>query len=131
MTGQVKEEILTRFGELGVRVSSGAVRFRPELLRSREFISSPRTFRYLDVRNRWQTIAVPTRGLAFTWCQVPIVYLWNDDLEPCVNISWDDDRQQLLAQLELFSEVSSELFKRSGRIRQLTVSFTTQNLFCD
>ncbi len=34
MTGQVKEEVLSRFGELGVRVSGGAVRFQPDLLRA-------------------------------------------------------------------------------------------------
>ena len=33
MTGQVKEEILTRFGELGVRVEEGAIVFEPALLR--------------------------------------------------------------------------------------------------
>ena len=37
MTGQVKEEILTRFGELGLRVSDGTVRFEPSLLRPSEF----------------------------------------------------------------------------------------------
>ena len=34
MTGQVKEEILTRFGELGVRVEEGAIVFEPVLLRA-------------------------------------------------------------------------------------------------
>ena len=131
MTGQVKEEILTRFGELGVRVNQGAVHFRPDLLRSREFISSSRTFRYLDVGDKWQTITVPTGGLAFTWCQVPVMYLWNDDLQSALNITWDDGSEQLLTQLELPAKVSSELFQRSGRIRQLTVTLTTEQLFSD
>ncbi|NNF67140.1 MAG: hypothetical protein HKM98_06495, partial [Gammaproteobacteria bacterium] len=38
MTGQVKEELLTRLAELGVRVSDGAVNFDTSLLRAREFI---------------------------------------------------------------------------------------------
>ena len=70
MTGQVKEEILSRFGELGVRVRDGAAHFQPALLRAREFVKQPQTFRYLDVGGDWQTISVPARGLAFTWCQV-------------------------------------------------------------
>ena len=32
MTGQVKEEVLTRFGELGLRVSNGCVSLSPGLL---------------------------------------------------------------------------------------------------
>ena len=129
MTGQVKEEILTRFGELGVRVSGGCVHFRPQLLRSREFVSRPGTFRYLDVADNWQSIAVPSHGLAFTWCQVPILYLLSDDQQPALNISWDDGKQEVLTQLQLTTEESAELFKRSGRIRQLTVVLSTEQLF--
>jgi hypothetical protein len=51
MTGQVKEEILTRWGELGLRVKDGLVWFQPVLLDEHE---------------------VPVDGaLAFTWRQVP------------------------------------------------------------
>ena len=59
MTGQVKEEILSRFGELGVRVSAGKVRFEPDLLRAREFVTAPRHLRFLDVEGNWQELEVP------------------------------------------------------------------------
>ena len=36
MTGQVKEEILTRWGELGLRVQGGRMRFDPALLDATE-----------------------------------------------------------------------------------------------
>ena len=39
MTGQVKEDILCRFGELGVRVCNGCVTFHPTLLRDDEFLA--------------------------------------------------------------------------------------------
>ncbi len=51
MTGQVKEEILTRWGELGLRVRGGRVRFDPVLLDASE---------------------LPAVGaLTFTWARVP------------------------------------------------------------
>jgi hypothetical protein len=131
MTGQVKEEILARFGELGVRVSEGATNFQPNLLRRREFISTPRPFRYLDVSDNWQTITVPARGLAFTWCQVPVVYQLDDEAEPSLSITWDDGTQQSLSQLALPAEESAELFRRSGRIRQLALVLTTEQLFSE
>ena len=54
MTGQVKEEILTRWGELGLRVQAGRVRFDPVLLDAAE---------------------IPEGGaLTFTWAHVPFSY---------------------------------------------------------
>ena len=37
MTGQVKEDVLSRFGELGVVVSEGKLGFNPRLLRKMNF----------------------------------------------------------------------------------------------
>ncbi len=62
MTGQVKEEILTRFAELGVRVHDGAVRFDPCLLRACEFIDEPQPFRFLDVDGDWQELTGTGEG---------------------------------------------------------------------
>jgi len=131
MTGQVKEEILSRFGELGVRVSSGAVNFQPDLLRSREFVSKPGTFRYLDVNDNWQSINLPARALAFTWCHVPIVYQLDDNEHPVLKVTWDDGTHYSFTQLMLPKEESSELFRHSGRIRQLTLVLTTSQLFSE
>jgi hypothetical protein len=44
MTGQVKEEILTRWGELGVAVQDGRLHFSPTLLRDDEFLTAPDSF---------------------------------------------------------------------------------------
>lgn len=131
MTGQVKEEVLSRFGELGLRVRAGAVHFQPDLLRAREFIPHPLEFRYLDVDGNWQTIKVPDSGLAFTWCQVPIVYQLADVSEPVLEIKWNDGRQARSRQLVLSKDDSNELFQRGGHIRQLTVTLGKSLLFAE
>ncbi len=131
MTGQVKEEILSRFGELGVRVSGGSVRFQPDLLRSREFVLNTRAYRYLDVNDVWQSITVPARGLAFTWCQVPVVYQLDDDVDPVLGIIFNDGKRQSFKQLALPAEESSELFLRSGRIRRIEVVLSTNQLLSE
>ncbi|MCB0148872.1 MAG: hypothetical protein KDE01_14615, partial [Caldilineaceae bacterium] len=59
MTGQVKEEILTRFGELGVRVEEGAIVFEPALLRAQELFAEASTFDYVDVTGATQSLAMP------------------------------------------------------------------------
>jgi hypothetical protein len=131
MTGQVKEELLTRFGELGVRVSEGRVRFVPRLLRARELVAQERSFCYLDVAGNWQDVPVPEHGLAFTWCQVPVIYTVNDDASPKVTLGFDDGSEQTFDDLSLPPAESAELFRRSGRIRRINVSFPADVLFTE
>jgi len=131
MTGQVKEEVLTRFGELGVRVGDGEVRFRLDLLRAREFVADSREFAYLDVDDEWQDLTIPASGLAFTWCQVPVIYKLDDQAEPTLTITRDDGGSQVLNQLALPAEDSAELFRRSGRIRQIAVTIGPDDLFTE
>lgn len=131
MTGQVKEEILTRFGELGVRVTEGRVRFDPRLLRSREFVSNARDFRYLDVDGHWQDLSIPERSLAFTWCQVPVIYRLDDGTGQSLAIKRGDGSEEHLDRLELGAADSTALFDRNGRVRALTVTLQTGHLFAE
>jgi hypothetical protein len=131
MTGQVKEEILTRFGELGVRVVDGTVRIQPNLLRACEFLGEPREFRFLDVHGNWQHLTVPVNGLCFTWCQVPFVYKLDDDSEVSLSVIAADGTQHDFPHLELPAEDSAALFRRDGRVRQIAVTFSSEMLFTD
>lgn len=128
MTGQVKEEVLTRFGELGLRIRGGKAYFQPRLLRIHEFVEQARTFRYLDVAGKWQELIVPAHGLAFTWCQVPVIYLLDDGLSSCLRIHWQDKRNQVVDSLVLPIEITREIFERSGNIQQLTIVLDRQQL---
>ncbi|MCA9947351.1 MAG: hypothetical protein KC449_27925, partial [Anaerolineales bacterium] len=74
MTGQVKEEILTRWGELGVSLRNGQLCFAPTLLRPDEFLTAPDSFAYVDVTGQNQSLPLPAGSLAFTFCQTPILY---------------------------------------------------------
>ena len=131
MTGQVKEEVLSRFGELGVRVAGGEVRFEPGLLRAREFSSATRQFRFLDVHGQWQELTVPASGLVFSWCQVPIVYRLRSEGRATLAMTLQDGSIQTLPQLSLPASVSSELFRRSGHIRQISLDFPREALLAD
>ena len=129
MTGQVKEELLSRFGELGVRVNHGAISFQPALLRAQEFAVAEREFCYLDIAGSWQTIDVPAQALAFTWCQIPVIYQLDDDAAPSITVKQTDAKTLEFSELALPNELSKELFERGGRIRQLTVTFGNNVLF--
>ncbi len=129
MTGQVKEEILTRYGELGVRVRDGSAHFAPQLLRQQEFVGEARPYRYLALDGSWAEVDVPAGGLAFTMCQVPVVYRLDDSGSSSLVVSYEDGTEKSLEQLELSAEDSAHVFDRDGRIRQLTISFGPLALF--
>ncbi len=131
MTGQVKEEVLTRFGELGLRVADGEVRFDPRLLRAREFVSEPRLFRFLDVHGQWRELTVPAAGLVYTWCQIPIVYRLRVEGRPTLTVTGHDGSIQNFPQLSLPAPLSAELFLRSGHVRQISLDLPREALLGD
>ncbi len=131
MTGQVKEEVLSRFGELGVRVRDGRVFFDPRLLRPIEFSAAPCSLRYLDVQGEWQEIQLPAHALAFSWCQVPITYRLDDTAGPSIALSYEYGMSEEISSLSLPESWSAELFQRSGRIRQIDVTLRRTDLLAD
>jgi len=119
-TGQVKEEILTRRGELGIRIENGAVSFRPLLLRRDEFLAGPASFDCYDTEGGTLSIPLNADSLAFTLCQVPVIY---ELLEgpSWIRIIRADGSTVETAGNTLGGEQSSDLFARSGRIDRIHV----------
>ena len=120
MTGQVKEEVLTRLGELGLRVEDGRIRVRPTLLRAGEWTTTPGTFAYRNVTGEQQSIELPAGALAFTFCQVPVVFRRGGPLEVVAHLS--DGTEVTGPGGALGAEVSASVFRRDGRVRSLTVT---------
>ena len=129
LTGQVKEEILTRWGELGIRVRAGSVNFDPKLLRPLEFSEQSSSFRFLDLQNDWREIDVPRRALAFTWCQIPVVYLLDDDSESKLIVELSNGDYVESQDAVLSADLSRELFSRSGHIRKIAITLNSNQLF--
>ena len=126
MTGQVKEDILSRFGELGVFVKEGKLYFNPCLLRKAEFFNEPADFNYIDIFKNRKTIKMEKGSLGFTYCQVPIVYQisQNDSLE----INFQDNVSRTLNSLTLDEETSQSVFNRSGEIQSIKVNIKENHL---
>ena len=119
MTGQVKEEILTRLGELGLRVESGRIIIRPTLLREREWLEHDARFEYLGVGGVEDVIDLPPASLAFTFCQVPVVYHRREPVGARVTLA--DGTASSSDSLELPEDVSAHVFARSGWVKQIDV----------
>jgi hypothetical protein len=121
MTGQVKEEILTRWGELGVAVRQGELHFVPTLLEPDEFLSDGKEFCYVNVKGESQTIPLPPNSLAFTFCQTPIVYTRGDVAE--IEVIWQGNgRIPPIAGNCLPAAITQHLFNRDGQVQLLCVT---------
>jgi hypothetical protein len=119
MTGQVKEEILTRAGELGASVRRGVVGFRPVLLPDEETMVQPETFTYVDVAGRQQHLPLPANALAFTFCQTPVVYVRGD--ERGITVTYADGRTMTSDADELDEATSRSVLARDGQVRLIEV----------
>jgi hypothetical protein len=120
MTGQVKEDILCRFGELGVFVENGHLQFNPILLRSEEFLDSNREFTYTDINKKLKTIQLGAGTMSFTYCQTLIIYKL--DTNNGIQVIYNDGSVQEFNNLKLDLEVSKKVFKRTGDINRIIVS---------
>jgi hypothetical protein len=119
MTGQVKEDILARWGELGVRVREGSIHFHPILLRKGEFLSEPCEFSYLNLKGEEQNLQLVKDSLAFTYCQIPVVYHRSDREE--IEIHLSDGTTVTISGLNLGADHSIQVFERSGAIDRIEV----------
>ncbi|MFP2997002.1 hypothetical protein ABN763_13885 [Spongiivirga sp. MCCC 1A20706] len=120
MTGQVKEDILSRFGELGIFVANGQLYFNPSLLRREEFLKRSGTFSYIDLRGNRREIALKNGELAFTYCQVPMVYRLSS--KAFIEVLFQDKTSLILEGLSLDKKISKKLFSRNEEIDRINIS---------
>ena len=100
MTGQVKEEVLTRWGELGLSIENGTINFNPIILQKSE-IKADNT-------------------LNFTYCGVPVKYSFAGGTESYISVNGIKHKGTSLSQNE-----SKDVFARNGKITSIQVEFST------
>ena len=99
MTGQVKEEILTRWKELGVDIQDGKAAFAPAMVEKAEF----------DYDGQ----------LHFTWCGTSITYD-TKQTDP-ITVFYSDGSQKSFESTVLPKEESRLLFCRNGGLKEIRV----------
>ena len=121
MTGQVKEDILSRFAEIGVEIRDGCLGFRLDLLDRHELLDEPREFRFYNLGGVLETIHVPRHAFAFTLCQVPIVYQAGGD--DTIHLRFASGERRSISGTWIDAESSRQLFLRSGQIVGIDCQF--------
>jgi len=120
MTGQVKEDYIARFGELGVNVKNGCVSFKPNLLKQSEFLTKRDEFNFYNILGAKTTIPLEKNSLAFTYIQIPIIYTLSDKDQ--ITITLKNDERKTINGTELKPDISRSIFNRTGEINKIEVS---------
>jgi hypothetical protein len=127
MTGQVKEESLARFGELGVRVEAGRVTFRPRLLRRSEFLPGPGVLHAYTHDGAALAVELPAGAMAFTFCSVPVRYVLTDGAAR-LRVTDRSGEVRETAGDTLGEQDSARLLARSGEVALVEAAIPRRSL---
>ena len=86
-----------------------------------ELLEEASVFHCLDVRGVEREVLVPAGGLAFTYCQVPILYRLGDNAGS-VTIRKANGDTATSSNLRLDRETSAAVFERRGEIEVIEVT---------
>lgn len=126
MTGMVKEEILTRIGEVGIVIDNGEIVFDPVLVRPDEFLAVPATLSYVDTDEHIQQLQVSAGVFAFTLCRVPFVVQQSADADQIV-VTMRDGTTQIIPGRQLNVALSRRIFAHDGTVQQVRIGYVLAN----
>ena len=89
-------------------------------MKEEEYLSKPDNFEYLDMSGNLKKMEIMPGELAFTYCQVPIVYSKGTSRELSVDLT--NGKRILVPGSELTKKLSWELFSRTGKMKSIRVS---------
>jgi hypothetical protein len=90
------------------------------MLRQEEFLSQAMTFKYVDVTGNQETIQLQPEQLAFTYCQVPVIYEVSE--HNGLEVALKDNSTQKFDHLTLNENLSSSVFERKNEVKHVKVS---------
>jgi len=120
MTGQVKEEVITRLMEMGLSVSGGSILFKPFILRKSEFLSSADSLSYFDIAGNQQSVELQAGQLGFTYCQIPVIYSLAD--ETSIIITFANGTEKAIAGDTIDAQTSLAIFDKTGEVVKINVA---------
>jgi hypothetical protein len=118
MTGQVKEDLITRASEMGVIVEDGSVRFEPRMVRTEEFLDAAASLAFVGVDGELADVPLEAGTMGFTVCQVPVVLHRGGTVGIVVTRG---DGQHRVEGLSLDAADSARIFDRTGTVSRLDV----------
>lgn len=120
MTGQVKEDFITRIAELGIQVRNGEIVFGTSLFNDQELLNHEELFVFYDVNGQEKQIAIHSGQLAFTYCKVPVIYTSAEKNK--ITIQFNNGETKVIPNNTIDGETSALIFNRSGEVERIDFS---------
>ena len=121
MTGQVKEDILNRWAELGVHITNGKIQFDPFFFDRKELLDAGVSFEYYDHEGVGRKVDLASGEMAFTYNGVLVRYRKAEEARLEL-ISWQNE-SVVLTDLSLDEEQCAALWCRRHNFRELILSY--------
>jgi hypothetical protein len=117
LTGQVKEDVISRFGELGIHIKKGQIIFKSSLMNRDELLTKNEIFNYIDLSGNKKSIELTDQQVGFTFCQVPVIYTFGEK-EKVIFVFSGGERKEFAGNA-IDADLSSKIFARSGEIERI------------
>ena len=121
MTGQVKEDVISRFSEVGLRVEDGQVKFDPCLLDQAEFSNETNELPLWNFNeSKIEVVEFDAGSFVFSFCGVRVVYSLSE--EPGMTIKFGDGSSIESEDWALTRDQSAHVFARDGKIASIELN---------
>ncbi|PJR06226.1 hypothetical protein CEJ86_33775, partial [Sinorhizobium meliloti] len=120
MTGQVKEDFISRILELGVHVKNGQIVFSTSLFNDQEMLNHEEKFVYYDIANEKKQIEMHAGQLGFTYCKVPVIYTSAEKSQ--IEITFKNGETKVIPNNTIDRETSASIFNRNGKVERIDFS---------
>jgi hypothetical protein len=122
MTGQVKEDILSRHIELGIHVEDGCIHFNPEKVAENEFITDTQRAGSSGFEKEFSLEYPYNKAfIAFSLCNVPVIY--EKASTTSVQLQMQNHDILLFEGRQLNKQWSESIFMRKNEIKNIIVKF--------
>ncbi|MEM9410381.1 MAG: hypothetical protein AAGA30_04665, partial [Planctomycetota bacterium] len=124
MTGQVKEDVISRFLELGLRIDKGCLRFSPTLFDVSEMLDSPQSIALLNPDSGQLESAEVAKGeFAYSLCGIPITYVQAE--YSYLKVTDSHGNEETLDEMTLSFELTQQMFARDSSIRKIEIGIVS------
>lgn len=120
MTGQVKEDFISRMGELGVQVQNGEIVFASSLLNHQEVLTKDECFVFYNLKGEKQQLKLAKGQLGFTICKVPVIYSSTGKNQ--ITISFKNGETKVIPGNTIDGQTSALIFNRGGELEKIELS---------
>jgi hypothetical protein len=112
LTGQVKEDVIARFGELALTVINGSIVFDPALVNEDEILEKPTKFECYNLHGEPKQLYLEKGQIGFTFCNTPIILNFSGKKK--ISVCYTDGSIDETQGLVLNHRISNQIFTRNG-----------------